>query len=73
MTPTQRALPYTGDAMAQRFAANGVGSTANYLGGMRINAPISMSGGDATPQSVQMQLESMVQRGVQNFMNKAAA
>lgn len=70
-TPTQKALPFVGTAMRD-MGLGGGNVTNNNLGGMRLNAPIMMSGGDATPQGVQMQLESLIQRGVQNFMNKSA-
>lgn len=67
---TQRTLPWVGHAM--KDAGVGSGSTSNFLGGMKVNAPITMSGSDATPQQVQQHLEAQIQRGVQNFMNKTA-
>lgn len=70
-TATQKALPFVGSAMRD-MGMGGGGATQNYLGGMRINAPIQMMNANATPMDVQSHIKRMIDQGVQGFMNTAA-
>lgn len=69
---TSKSLPFIGDAMQER----GMGrQTTNNFGGMKFNAGgFNVGGpGQAQPADIAQDINRMIQQGIQNFMNKAAA